>query len=77
VIAGYSELSQVLQGVRGVGVEVLRQFLAEPRVLERLLWGDAVGRVVGQETIDEVLGVRGDLAPVFFGEGELAVEDLL
>lgn len=41
---------------------------ADPRVLEGLVGGDALGRVDGQHLVDEVLGFGGDRVPLRGGE---------
>ena len=43
-------------------------------MLERLLGGDALCWIVYQQTFDQVLRVRGHLAPVFVSESEFAVK---
>ena len=49
----------------------------DPGVLEGLGGGDALGGVEGEEAADEVLGLVGNVSPVLFLEGVVAVADLV
>ena len=72
------EAGKVVEGAHGeVLIDLEGSQLGDPRVLEGLLGGRSLLRVVGQKGANEALSVLGDGLPDAVIEGELAFADFL